>query len=113
MNFEAIIIGCITGFLSAFFGIGGSSIDTPVLRTFLNLPPLLALGTPLPLAVLTSTIASFAYKREHLVNFRVALFSLIAGVPGMVLGSYLTAYLSGKFLMLLRLLCSALLGLIL
>jgi Sulfite exporter TauE/SafE. len=49
VNFEAIIIGCITGFLSAFFGIGGSSVDTPVLRTFLNLPPLLALGTPLPL----------------------------------------------------------------
>ncbi|TSA12811.1 MAG: hypothetical protein D4R73_01880 [Deltaproteobacteria bacterium] len=48
MNFEAIIIGCITGFLSAFFGIGGSSVDTPVLRTFLDLPPLVALGTPLP-----------------------------------------------------------------
>jgi uncharacterized protein len=28
------------------------------------------------------------------------LFSLIGGVPGMVAGSYLTAYLSGKFLML-------------
>ncbi len=101
MNFEAIIIGCITGFLSAFFGIGGSSVDTPVLRTFLNLPPLIALGTPLPLTVLTASIASFAYKREHLVNFRIALYSIIAGVPGMVLGSYITAYFSGKFLMLL------------
>ncbi|MEW6417878.1 MAG: sulfite exporter TauE/SafE family protein [Nitrospirota bacterium] len=101
MNFEAVIIGCITGFLSAFFGIGGSSVDTPVLRVFLNLPPFISLGTPLPLTVLTATIASFAYKREHLVNFRVAVYSIIAGVPGMVLGSYLTAFLSGKFLMLL------------
>jgi uncharacterized membrane protein YfcA len=101
MYSEAILVGAITGFLSAFFGIGGSSVDTPVLRTFLGLPPLLALGTPMPLAVLTSVIASFSYKREHLVNFRVALYSLLAGVPGMIAGSYLTTYLSGKFLMLL------------
>ncbi|TSA12807.1 MAG: sulfite exporter TauE/SafE family protein [Deltaproteobacteria bacterium] len=110
MNFEAIIIGCITGFLSAFFGIGGSSVDTPILRTFLDLPPLVALGTPLPLTVLTASIASFAYKREHLVNFRIALYSLLAGVPGMVLGSYLTAYLSGKFLMLLTAVVLCLVG---
>lgn len=101
MNFEAFLIGCITGFLAAFFGIGGSSVDTPMLRTFLNLPALIALGTPLPLTVLKATIASMVYKREHLVNFRVAVYSIIAGVPGMVLGSYLTAYFSGKFLMLL------------
>ena len=110
MNFEAIIIGCITGFLSAYFGVGGSSVDTPVLRTFLNLPPLVALGTPLPLTVLTATIASFAYKREHLVNFRIALYSIIGGVLGMVLGSYLTVYLSGKFLMLLTAVVLCLVG---
>src|SRR4030043_1286837 len=100
MSFKAVILGCLTGFISAFFGIGGSSIDTPLLRLFLNLPPYVALGTPLPLTLLTATIASFAYKREHLVNFRIAIYSLIGGVPGIVAGSYLTAYLSGKFLML-------------
>ena len=101
MNVEAIIIGCLTGFISAFFGIGGSSIDTPLLRIILNLPPYVALGTPLPLTLLTATIASLAYKREHLVNFRVAVYSLIGGVPGIVAGSYFSAYLTGKFLMLL------------
>jgi len=100
MYFKAVILGCLTGFISAFFGIGGSSIDTPLLRTFFNLSPYIALGTPLPLTLLTTTIASFAYKREHLVNFRIAMYSLIGGVPGIVVGSYLTAYLSGKFLML-------------
>ena len=100
MDFKVVIIGCLTGFISAFFGIGGSSIDTPLLRTFLDIPPYIALGTPMPLTFLTATIASIAYKREHLVNFRIALYSLIGGVPGMVAGSYLTAYLSGKFLML-------------
>jgi uncharacterized protein len=98
--FKALIIGCLTGFISAFFGIGGSSIDTPLLRLFLNLPPYIALGTPLPLTLLTATIASIAYKRENLVNFRVAFYSIVGGVPGIVVGSYLTTYLSGKFLML-------------
>ena len=99
MYFKAIILGSLTGFISAFFGIGGSSIDTPLLRLFFNLPPYIALGTPLPLTLLTATIASFAYRREHLVNFRIALYSLLGGVPGIVAGSYLTPYLSGKFLM--------------
>ena len=100
MFFKAAIIGCFTGFISAFFGIGGSSIDTPLLRLFLNLSPYTALGTPLPLTLLTATIASFAYKRESLVNFRVALYSIVAGVPGIVIGSFITTYLSGKFLMI-------------
>ena len=100
MYFKAVIIGCLTGFISAFFGIGGSSIDTPLLRLFLDLPPYSALGTPLPLTLLTAAIASFAYRREHLINFRIAIYSLVGGVPGIVAGSYLTAHLSGKFLML-------------
>ena len=100
MSPEAIIIGSVTGFISAFFGIGGSSIDTPLLRTFLHLPPYIALGTPLPLTIVTAAIASFTYKREHLVNYRTAVYSLMGGVPGMIAGSYLTAYLSGTFLML-------------
>jgi uncharacterized membrane protein YfcA len=100
LYFKAAILGCFTGFISAFFGIGGSSVDTPLLRSLFNLPPYIALGTPLPLTLLTATIASLAYKREHLVNFRIALYSLIGGVPGIVVGSFFTAYLSGKFLML-------------
>lgn len=100
MVFKAAIIGCLTGFISAFFGIGGSSIDTPLLKLFLDLPPHVALGTPLPLTLLTATIASLAYKRENLVNFRIALYSVIGGVPGIIVGSFITSYLSGKFLML-------------
>jgi hypothetical protein len=41
-----------------------------------------------------------AYKREQLVNFRIALYSVIGGVPGIVVGSFITTYLSGKFLMI-------------
>ena len=90
MNFVAIIIGAVTGFVSAFFGIGGSSIDTPVIRTFLGLPPLQSLATPLPLTVLTASIAMFAYRKGHLADYRITGLSLITAVPGVVLDSLLT-----------------------
>ena len=111
MVLKAILIGSITGFVSAFFGIGGSSIDTPILRVFLDLPPLISLGTPLAVSVLTSTIAFITYERQHLVNFRIAFFSLLGGLPGMVSGSLFSTYFSGKFLMLLTAVVLGIVGL--
>jgi hypothetical protein len=101
MSFEAIIIGCVTGFVSAFFGIGGSSIDTPLLRTFLHLPPYIALGSPLPTALLTVAIALATYWKKHLVDSRVFIWSVAGGLPGIVFGAYLSQKFSGQFLMLL------------
>lgn len=100
MNFEAIVIGCLAGFVSAFFGIGGSSIDTPLLRTFLDMPPYLALATPLPTALLTITIALLTYWKNHLVNYRIFFWSVLGGLPGTILGAYLSHLFSGKTLML-------------
>jgi hypothetical protein len=101
MTISAIIIGCITGFISAFFGIGGSSIDTPLLRTILDLPPHLALGTPLPLTLIVVVVASLTFWKKHLIDFRVAVYGLLGGVPGIIFGSYLSGYFPGKLLMLL------------
>lgn len=101
MIIATIAIGCITGFISAFFGIGGSSIDTPLLRTFLDFPPFLALATPLPLTFLTVMGAFLIYGKKHLVNRKVVIYSLLGGIPGIVLGSYLSRFFPGKFLMLL------------
>ncbi|MCL4473694.1 MAG: TSUP family transporter [Actinobacteria bacterium] len=90
MSLLAILIGCVTGFVSTIFGIGGSSIDTPLIRTFLGFPPLEALATPLPLTLLTATMALFAFRKHHLVDLRLASLTLATGVPGMILGSLLT-----------------------
>jgi len=101
MTIELIIVGALTGFISAFFGIGGSSIDTPLLREFLHFPPYLALGTPLPTAFLTITIALTAYWKMHLVNKKLFLFSILGGVPGVFAGSLSSGLFSGKTLMLM------------
>lgn len=101
MSLTAIIIGLITGFVSAFFGIGGSSIDTPILRTFLHLPPYIALGSPLPTALITVFIALATYWKKHLVDYRVFVWSVVGGMPGIIFGSFISQKFSGKSLMLI------------
>jgi hypothetical protein len=101
MTIGAVIIGLITGFISAFFGIGGSSIDTPLLRVFLHVPQYVALGSPLPTALLTIVIALAVYWKEHLVDKHILKWSLLGGVPGIIFGSYLSGKFSGLVLMLL------------
>jgi len=100
MTIGAVIIGLITGFISAFFGIGGSSIDTPLLRIFLHVPQYVALGSPLPTALLAIIIALSVYWKEHLVDKRILKWSLLGGVPGIIFGSYLSGKFSGLALML-------------
>lgn len=110
MNVELIIIGILTGFISAFFGIGGSSIDTPILRAFLNFPPHIALGTPLPLTILIAASALSVYKKEHIIDLRIAQLTLTGGIPAVLIGSYLSKFISGKILMLLTSLILFLIG---
>ncbi|MCX6761972.1 MAG: sulfite exporter TauE/SafE family protein [Candidatus Moranbacteria bacterium] len=100
MSIGAIIIGLLTGFISAFFGIGGSSIDTPLLRVFLHVPDYIALGSPLPTALLTIAIALTVYWKKHLVNYHILKWSLAGGIPGIIFGAYLSGKFSGLFLML-------------
>ncbi len=100
MSIGAIIIGLATGFISAFFGIGGSSIDTPLLRVFIHVPQYVALGSPLPTALLTIIIALTIYWKKRLVNYHILKWSLLGGIPGIIFGSYLSGKFSGLFLML-------------
>lgn len=110
MSIEPIIIGSIAGFISAFFGIGGSSIDTPLLRTFMDISPYVALGSPLPTVLLTIVIALLTYWKKHLVNYRIFGWSVVGGMPGMILGSFLSQGFSGRFLMLFNALLLFLIG---
>lgn len=95
-----IVVGGMLGFLSGVFGVGGSSVATPLLR-LLNVPRLLALGTPLPVTLPTALIGGWAYWRQGKVNGRAALWTAAGGVPAVVLGSLLTQRAPGRLLMAL------------
>lgn len=96
-----ILTGFLIGLLSGMFGFGGSSISTPLLRIFFSIPPYYALASPLPMSLISSTVASARYYKENLIEWKVVRNLLLFIVPGSVLGAYLTRYISGKLLMLL------------
>lgn len=98
--FIEIAVGVGMGFCSGLFGLGGSSIGTPILR-LLGLPALIALASPLPLTLPTALSGAIAYRKQHLIYWRIALLTSLWGLPGVVLGAWITEFLPGAALMLL------------
>ena len=102
LNFIYLVIaGTFIGLLGGMFGFGGSSISTPILRVFFFIPPFLALASPLPMTVVSSSIALKRYQDEKLVDWKMVEKMLLVVLPGSFLGAYATKYISGKVLMLL------------
>ncbi|MFI4981097.1 MAG: sulfite exporter TauE/SafE family protein [Nevskiales bacterium] len=91
----------VIGFLSGLFGVGGSSISTPALRVFLHTPQLIALGSPLPVAIPTAIVGGFIYQRAGLVHWQVVRWVVAAAVPGVIVGSLLTLWVPADWLMYL------------
>lgn len=98
--FKALAIGGLLGLLSGFFGLG-SSVATPLLRIVLGLAPLLALATPLPVAIPGSALAAWNYQRAGCVDVRVGLWTLVASLPAALAGAELSDRAPQKLLMLL------------
>jgi uncharacterized membrane protein YfcA len=67
----------------------------------LDVPRMIALGTPLPVTLPTAIVGAWTYWRSRVVNVRAALWTAAGGVPFVVVGSYLTAHVPGRLLMLL------------
>jgi uncharacterized membrane protein YfcA len=93
-----IAIGLVLGFLSGLFGVGGSSIATPILR-LLGVPSLIALATPLPVTLPIALAGGAAYWRRGCVSPRVAFWTAGGGVPAVIAGSYVSAYVPARALM--------------
>ncbi len=97
----AIVLGLIIGLFSGVFGVGGSSVATPLLRVFLGTSPLIALGSPLPVTLPVAAAGTMAYRRQGLIARRVVAWTVVGGVPAVVLGSVLTRWVPGHGLMYL------------
>ena len=93
----AALIGVGIGFLGGLLGKGGSAIATPVLHA-IGIPAIVAVAAPLPATIPSTMVASYAYSRERLVDWRVVRWSASCGVPATVLGAILTRWISGGIL---------------
>ncbi|MGZ4784117.1 MAG: sulfite exporter TauE/SafE family protein [Acidimicrobiales bacterium] len=93
----AAVIGLVIGFLGGAFGKGGSAIATPMLHAA-GFPPLVALASPLPATVPSTLVASWAYWRERLIDWRVVGWSIAIGFPATVAGAVATRWIGGDLL---------------
>jgi uncharacterized membrane protein YfcA len=103
-----LLLGVLTGLMSALFGVGGAVISNPGLRT-LGASPLVTVGTTLPSILPGAVSGTLRYRREGLIAWPVVAWAGSAGVAAVVGGSLLSHAVPGRGHLLL-LLIAALLG---
>ena len=89
-----MLVGAITGVLSALFGVGGAIVSTPALR-LLGASATTAIGTPL-IGVLPSAITgTIRYSRKQLIDLRVVVTCGSAGAVLAIGGALVSHALPG------------------
>src|SRR4051794_10015758 len=87
-------VGCLMG----VFGVGGSSVATPVL-SLLGVPPLVAVASPLVATIPGATIAAVPYVRSGDARPKAAAWSLLGAVPATIVGALLSRLVGGPALL--------------
>lgn len=88
------------GVVFGLFGAGGSAFATPLLA-LLGVPPVLALASPLPALLPASLVGARQYQRAGLLDRRIALLAVLAGVPAVVAGAVASQWFGGHLLLVL------------
>lgn len=91
------IAGLVIGVLMGLFGVGGSSVATPVL-SLLGVPSFLAVASPLPATVPGALVAAASYIRTGDARPRAAAWSLLGAVPASIAGALLSQAVGGAAL---------------
>jgi uncharacterized membrane protein YfcA len=92
--------GAAIGVLTGLFGVGGSSIATPIL-SLLGAPALVAVASPLPATIPSALLAAIPYVRAGESRRGAALWSLAGGIPGTIAGALLSRVVGGQALLVL------------
>ena len=86
------------GFLYGVFGVGGSSVATPVL-SLLGAPGIIAVASPLPATVPTALVGAYPYVKAEEARPRAAAWSVLGGAPATVVGALLAHAVGGATLL--------------
>jgi uncharacterized membrane protein YfcA len=95
-----ILLGFASGFTSGAFGVGGGVITTPAIRMLLSQSSDIALGTPLPVILPSALVGGFNYWRAGKIIPRIILYCSLFGLAGTVAGSYTTAIIDTRYIMI-------------
>lgn len=94
-----VLAGLGVGVSMGLFGVGGSSLATPVL-SLLGAPAFAAVASPLPATIPAAVLGAASYARASQVRWRTAAWSLVGGVPGTIAGALLSRVAGGPLLLL-------------
>lgn len=97
---EFISAGIAIGILIGLFGVGGSSVATPVLSV-LGVPGFMAVASPLPATIPSTLVALVPYLRKHETRPKAAAWTLLAAVPSGLGGALLSQEVGGSILLIL------------
>ncbi len=101
--------GLVVGLLFGIFGVGGSSFATPALG-LLGVPGLIAVAAPLPATMPAAIAGMISYARRRQVEWSVARWSIMGGVPATIVGALLSQYVGGQALLIVSGIVLALVG---
>ncbi|MFO7871641.1 MAG: sulfite exporter TauE/SafE family protein [Kiritimatiellia bacterium] len=91
-TFVSVISGAVLGFAIGLTGVGGGVLTVPVLILVMGLDPVTAVGTASLYAFLTKLWAGSKHYRQGTVNLRAGGNFLIAGLPGVILSSFVVKW---------------------
>ncbi len=94
-----VLLGFASGFTSGAFGVGGGVITTPAIRMLLSQSSDIALGTPLPVILPSALVGGFNYWRAGKIVPRIVLYCSAFGLAGTAAGSYATALIDTRIIM--------------
>jgi hypothetical protein len=92
------VSGVAVGVAMGLFGVGGSSVATPVL-SLLGAPGLIAVASPLPATIPAAALGAVAYLRSGEARPKAAAWSVLGGVPGTVAGALVSRLVGGSALL--------------
>jgi uncharacterized membrane protein YfcA len=93
-----VLAGVALGTLTGLFGVGGSSIATPLL-SLLGAPGLIAVASPLPATIPGAAVAAIAYVRRGEARPRAAAWTVLGGAPAAIVGALLSRAVGGPALL--------------
>lgn len=101
MHAAAVILcGTAIGLLIGMFGVGGSSVATPLL-SLVGVQALAAVASPLPATIPGAVLALRPYFKSGEARPKAAGWSLLGAVPATVAGAYLSQKVGGDALLVL------------
>ena len=94
----ACVIALGIGIVAAVIGLGGGFFYVPTLSILFNLDVKTAMGTSLAVMIFSSFSASFWYRRQGKILYKVALILMPPAILFSVIGSIITHYIDARIL---------------